>query len=139
MLQTRCRGQYFCLTQPFSELTQIFSEPDGIFCISRRENTPVRGVLKLCLVTSFHPRNRRKCHSRGSRFQIFSGGACPRTPLGRSHLRCEGPAFGGTLFFASYTPLYINTVGFCRSHRPKANLSDECHILWYETNSNKDA
>ena len=33
--------------------------------------------------------------------------------------------------------LYINTLGFCCSH--KANLSDECHILWYETNSNKDA
>ena len=28
-----CRGQYFCLTRHshFSELTQIFSEPDGIF------------------------------------------------------------------------------------------------------------
>ena len=45
---------------------------DGIFCILSRQNTPLTGVLKHCLVTSFHPQNRRKCYFRGSRFQNFA-------------------------------------------------------------------
>ena len=92
--------QYFCLTPHFSEPTQIFSEPDCIFCILSTQNTPFRGVLKLCLVTSFLSRNRRKCHLRGPRFQNFLGGACPQTPLAESHLRCDYPAFGGTIIFS---------------------------------------
>ena len=70
--------QYFCLTPHFSEPTQIFSEPDCIFCILSTQNTPFRGVLKLCLVTSFLSRNRRKRHLRGPRFQNFGG--MPQNP-----------------------------------------------------------
>jgi hypothetical protein len=35
--------------------------------------------------------------------------------------------------------IYLMSATSNTTHNYKANLSDECHILWYETNSNKDA
>jgi hypothetical protein len=72
------------------------------FCILPMENTPVRGVLKFCLVTSFHARNRRKCHFRGSRFQIFSLGHVAE-PLQEGRTEgAKGPPWAGRFFSASY-------------------------------------